>query len=188
MNIIDYLPPHIKDGVICVYKTGSELFCDKCDDKDYVIVCKQSYEKVYHISELKADCFIYSVEELEQALNSDNYRFSLAFAMALKHSDLIVYGELPTFETDVTSREYLLKALKNEYEYGCKVYFKNDLWQRKMVWGLALYYVLVNDKFEFNEVEKMLLQKCHDGEIEKSYTNELKTGMERLLANNPYTF
>jgi hypothetical protein len=181
MNIIDYLPPHIKDGVICVYQTGSELFCDNCDDKDYVIVCEQSFERVYHIHELKADCFIYSVEELEQTLNSNNYRFSLAYAMALKHSDLIVYGELPKFKTNVTSREHLFKALKIEYEYGCKVYFRNDIWQRKMVWGLALYYVLVNGKFEFTKEQKAILQRCHDNELDMIYCDELKANMEKLL-------
>lgn len=181
MNIIDYLPLHIKDSVICVYKTGSELFCDNCDDSDYVVICEQSFRTSCYIHELKADCFIYSVEELETALNSNNYRFSLAYAMALKHSDLIVYGELPTFKTDVTSREYLLQALKVEYDYGCKVYFKNDIWQRKMVWGLALYYVLINEQFEFTEEQKAILQKCHDNELDLNYRDELKTNMERML-------
>ncbi len=184
MNIIDYLPPHIKDGVICVYKTGSELFCDNCDDRDYVVICNQPFRSSLYIHEIKADCFIYSVEELEQALNSNNYRFSLAGAMALKHSDLIVYGELPTFKTDVTSRKYLLQALKIEYEYGCKVYFKNDMWQRKMVWGLALYYVLLNGRFSFTEEQKVILQKCHDNELSSTYRDELKTNMEQMLGVN----
>ncbi len=181
MNIIEFLPEHIKENVICIYQTGSQLFCDKCKDKDFVIISKKHLGRSYYIAELNADCFIYTVEELENLLQSNSYRFALAEALAIRQNGVLIYGEFPNLNIDITSREYLLNALKNEYEYGCKVYFNNTLWQRKMVWGLALYYVLTNYCFYFTEQQKTILQKCHDGELEQSYANELKANMERLL-------
>ena len=45
MNVIDYLPPEIKNFTVCIVKTGSQLFCSNCKDEDYIIYTNLDYLK-----------------------------------------------------------------------------------------------------------------------------------------------
>lgn len=180
-NIIDYLLPHIKDYTVCIIKTGSQLFCSNCKDSDYLILTSEPLaSRVHYINELRADCFIRSIDEFKAEILDDKWRYKLCACLAYHNSENVVYGELPPLETDIFSQDYLRKILAIEYEHAQKTYFvKYPL--KSMVWGLAIYYAIVNNYFEFTDEQKEILQKAHDLKLPIEYRDELKTNIEKLL-------
>ena len=180
MDIIKYLPPHIKDFVVCIIKTGSQLFCANCKDSDYLIITKEfPLVRAYHINELKADCFLRSIDEFKAEITDDKWRYKLCACLAYQNPENVVYGELPTLETDIFSRDYLLKVSQMEYEHAKKTYFIRYP-SKAMVWGLALRYVLENESFIFTDEQKALLQQCHDLELPETHRDQLKIYLEQL--------
>lgn len=180
-NVIDYLPPHIKDYVVCIYKTGSQLFCTNCKDVDYVVLTNTDIGSLHYIYELKADCFLMSVDNFKTALTDDRWRYKLSACMAYANSENVVYGELPEVEIDIFSKDYLIKtALPIEYTYAGRTYFQRYP-LKTMMWGLALCYAIENGNFEFTEEQKAILQKAHDLGLSTEYRDELKINIEALL-------
>ena len=181
MNIIDYLPPYIKEFTVCIIKTGSQLFCSNCKDSDYLILTnEQISSRVHYINELKADCFIRSIDEFKAEILDDKWRYKLCACLAYRNNENVVYGNLPILETNIFSEEYLRKILAIEYEYAQKTYFvRYPL--KSMVWGLAIYYILSNSCFAFTEKQKEILQKAHDLELPIEYRDELKTNIKALV-------
>ena len=181
MNVIDYLPPEIKNFTVCIVKTGSQLFCSNCKDEDYIIYTNLKLpNRVHYIKELKADCFIRSIDEFKEQILDDKWRYKLTHCLAYRNNENVVYGNLPILETNIFSEEYLRKILAIEYEYAQKTYFvKYPL--KSMVWGLAIYYILSNSCFAFTEKQKEILQKAHDLELPIEYRDELKINMKALL-------
>lgn len=182
-NVIDYLPPHIKDYVVCIYKTGSQLFCTKCKDADYVILTNTNIGYLHYIYELKADCFLMSVEDFKKALTDDKWRYKLSACMAYANSKNVVYGSLPFLPIDILSRYYLINTiLPVEYEYAEKTYFKKQP-LKTSEWGFALYYAILNGNFIFTAEQKEVLQKAHDLELNVDNCVELKNNFLKLLNN-----
>lgn len=181
MNIVDYLPTYIKEFTVCIIKTGSQLFCFNCKDVDYLILTNsQLANRIHYINELKADCFIRSIDEFKAEILDNKWRYKLCACLAYLNIENVVYGELPPLETDIFSQEYLHKILTIEYEYAQKTYFvRYPL--KSMVWGLAIYYAIVNNSFEFTDEQKTILQQAHDLELPIEYRDELREKFEALL-------
>ena len=178
----EYLMPSIAETLVCIFKTGSQLFCSNCKDYDYVIITKEEVNfPCFYIKELNLDCFVMSVDTLNRRLQDNQWRYKLSVCMAKADSSNIIYGELPQLDIDILSKEYFLRILAIENEYAQKTYFTRYP-LKTMVWGLALYYVILNNKLEFTDEQKVLLQKCHDLELSVDFRNELKINFENLLA------
>ena len=184
-QIKEYLETEIIENVVCVFKSGSELFCSNCNDYDYTIITKKSFGLVCKkIIELKTDLFIMSINELNEKLKNDNWRYKLCVCMAKADNSNIIYGKLPTIDTDILSKEYLLKTMLIEYNFGKRTYFNNRPNKKPMVWGLALYYFITNNSFVLTETQKENLQKCHDGLIDNDFIIKFYNDIEYLLFNN----
>lgn len=180
MNIIDFLPQHIKEHVVCIFKCGSQLFCDKYKDIDYTIITKiPTGHHIYYINELKTDCFIYSLDEFIENINDDKWRYKLSVSLAYHNNENVIFGELPILNTNVVSRDFLLKTAQIEYEFA-KTHYFSSYPSKTMIWGLALYYIIENDSFEFTSEQKNILQKCHDLELSSSYRDQLESYLQQL--------
>ena len=113
----EYLTPSIAENLVCIFKTGSQLFCTNCKDYDYVIITKEDVNfPCFHINELNADCFVMSIETLNKRLQDNQWRYKLSVCLAKIDSSNIIYGELPELDIDILSREYLLKIMRIEKE------------------------------------------------------------------------
>lgn len=184
-QIKKYLLPHIVENVICVFKNGSQLFCEYCKDYDYTLITKDEIgQPCFHINDLNIDCFVMSIDTLNQKLKDDQWRYKLSVCLAKIDSSNIIYGELPDLDIDILSREYLLKIMRIEKEFADKTYFNNKGNKKTIVWGLALYYYIINNSFVLSEEQKNKLQKCHDTLIEDSFISTFKTQLEYLLLVN----
>ena len=179
-QIKEYLLPHIVENVICVFKNGSQLFCENCKDYDYTFITKEEIgQPCFHINDLNVDCFVMSIETLNQKLKDDQWRYKLSVCLAKTNNENIIYGELPTLDIDILSRDYLLKILKIEYAFAQKTYFNGKGAGKTAVWGLALYYALTNGNFEYTDEQKQILQQCHDTGL--CDRDELKANFEKLI-------
>ena len=181
-QIKGYLAPNIIENLVCVFKTGSQLFCENCKDYDYVVITKEEINlPCFHINELKADFFVMSIETLNRRLQDNQWRYKLSVCMAKADSSNIIYGELPELEVDIMSSDYLLKILQIEYEFGLKTYYAKRGASKTIVWGMALYYIISNGAFIFTDAQLAEMQQYHDNNIGDSFLVYLKAGMERLL-------
>lgn len=180
-EIIKKLPPFCQNHILCICKTGSQLLFDNFNDKDYLIITDLSISKrLHYIPELKADCFIYGIERFKKSMAEGKSIFNFEYCLAYHNSKNVLYGELPPLETDIFSQDYMRKILAIEYKQAQKTYFvKYPL--KSMVWGLAIYYAIVNNSFEFTDDQKTILQKAHDLELPIEYRDKLKTNIEKLL-------
>ena len=181
-QIKQYLAPNIIENLVCVFKTGSQLFCQNCKDHDYVIITSADVGLLcFHVNELKADFFVMSIDILNQKLQDNQWRYKLSVCLAKTNSENIIYGKLPELDIDISSREYLLKILKIEYAFAEKTYFVGKGASKTIVWGLGLYYAIINGNLEYTEEQKVILQQCHDSHLDDSRITHLKNEMERLL-------
>lgn len=184
-QIKNYLLPHIAENIICVFKNGSQLFCQNCKDYDYTIITRDDLGiGCLHINELNIDCFVMSVETLNLKLKDNQWRYKLSVCLAKVNKDNIIYGELPELEIDILSRDYLVNLLKIEKQFAEKTYFVNRGNKKTIVWGLALYYYLINDSFTLTEEQKQKLNDCHDNSINDSFITTFKTKIEYFLLVN----
>lgn len=182
-QLCDYFPHDIVSSVECVFKNGSQLFCDNCGDYDYtVITSNETGVSCFYIVELNVDCFVMSVRTLNCKLQDTLWRYKLAVCMAKADSSNIIYGQLPEFTTDVLSAEYLLKILKIEYNFAQSTYFLGKGSTKTVVWGEALVYFITHNTFVLTQREKSLLQFYHDYPISSVSLVQLKLKMEKLLS------
>ncbi len=181
-QLTEYLMPHIIDNLVCIFRNGSQLFCRNCKDYDYTIITRvETGIGCFHINDLNVDCFVMSVETLKQKLKDDQWRYKLSVCLAKTNSGNIIYGELPTLDIDILSREYLLKILKIEYAFAQKTYFIGKGAGKTIVWGMALYYALSNGSVTFTNEQLDKMQYYHDNPIDNEFLAQLKSAMENLL-------
>lgn len=181
-EIKPYLAPNIVETLVCIFKTGSQLFCQNCKDYDYVIITKEELSlPCFHINELNIDCFVMTVDTLNRRLQDNQWRYKLSVCMAKVDSNNIIYGELPKLEVDIMSSDYLLKILQIEYEFGLKTYFAKRGSSKTIVWGMALHYALINGSVTFTNEQLDKMQYYHDNPIDNEFLADLKTSIENLL-------
>ena len=180
-HIKEFLSPHILESIICVFKNGSQLFCSNCKDYDYTIITKDELSlPCFCINELNVDCFVMSVETLKQRLQDNQWRYKLSVCMAKVDKSNIIYGELPALDIDILSRDYLFKILQIEYKFGNKTYFIRKGASKTIVWGLALYYFIINKDFSLTSEQKATLQECHDNGYTAEFLADFKTMIENI--------
>lgn len=181
-DIKKYIKPHIANQIVCIFKNGSQLFCDNCKEYDYTIITSRGAGTgIFYIPELNADCFVMSAKELNRKMQNDLWRYKLSVCLAKDNPSNIIYGELPELDIDTQSRDYLLKILQIEYEFAQKTYFKKQGESKTIVWGLALMYAINNGNFQFTDEQKDIMTACHDADLVETYGGWLKTEMEKLL-------
>lgn len=183
--MIDTVKSFIGDyEILYVVLTGSELFCENCKDKDYLVVVKD-YEYPYKkFNKDNVDYFCYSLEEFEKLARMElrNYRDVYAIELLLNNS---VYGKNPIAKYNWF--DYQKKALEVALREGKKSCFckqvrhVNGGCSKQMVWQLAIYFAIKNQSANFPAEQRELLQKCHDGELPVSYAEELKNNIENLI-------
>ena len=181
-EIKKYLALNIVENIVCIFKTGSQLFCKNCKDFDYVLITKEELSlPCFHINELNIDCFVMTVETLNLKLKDNQWRYKLSVCLAKTNSENIIYGNLPELDINILSKDYLLQILPIEYAYANRTYFIGKGSHKTIVWGMALYYTITNGSLLFTNEQLDKMQYYHDNPIDNEFLAELKTSMENLL-------
>lgn len=175
--------------IICVYKTGSQLFCENCKDLDYTVVVGNWDKdfKAYNIDGV--DYFCYSVAEFEKKIKMTSGRMSDLYAVETYLYEP-VYGINPI--PNYNWADYKDKSIETVLRCGEMNYFNpnvvctNDngevVCSKTMCWALAIMYVIENGQPVFNAEQKAILQQCHDLMLTRNYSdllqNEIAVKME----------
>lgn len=168
--------------ILCLYRTGSALFCDNCRDTDIVAICDSEgiWSKFFKLQSLNTDIICLSKEN---ALNeASGHRKTRGLAYALATGDNLLYGKLP-FD-DYSWDKYKKSVLKEEYKAlrrGLAIARIKGVCSKDMTWAFATYYAYTNGNLNFTAKQRETLQQCHDLKLPVSYAEELKNNMENLL-------
>lgn len=170
--------------ILFICQTGSQIFCENCNDKDYLVVVKDFVYAHKKFNKDNVDYFCYSLDEFNKLarMELNDQRDVYAVELLFNH---VEYGENPIanynwFDYQDKAIEVALKRGK----YGCfnpRVRHIKGGCSQSMVWQLAIYFAIMNQSAEFTAEQRELLQKCHDGELDISYAEELKNEIEKLI-------
>lgn len=155
-----------KGKVVFACKTGSQLFCDNCKDKDVIVVLDDnSIDKILRLSTDDGyDVFLYSQKDFEKLAKASfgNYRdlFSLAVGLASKSGNTL-YGANPI--PDYNWFDCKEKLLPWVYAIDISQYPQKP--PRTYVWIYAIVVALSQNSLDFGEETKQKFQQIHDGEM-----------------------
>lgn len=181
-KVLEWVQENIKGNLICIYYTGSSIFCNNCNDLDIVVIVDDDipYRKLGRFD--NCDVFQYSLQGIKDysEFKYENSRFCLyLIALMLAKDNNLIYGEIPLNEYDWFS--YKDKIIKAALQQGKKLDFNikytntenATMCLKHTIWIFANYFALENNSFVFTPKQKEILQKCHDNELPRSYANEL---------------
>lgn len=170
--------------ILFICQTGSQIFCENCNDKDYLVVVKDFVYAHKKFNKDNVDYFCYSLDEFNKLarMELNDQRDVYAVELLFNH---VEYGENPIanynwFDYQDKAIEVALKRGK----YGCfnpRVRHIKGGCSQSMVWQLAIYFAIMNQSADFTAEQREFLQKCHDGELDISYAEELKNNIENLI-------
>lgn len=174
--------------IVFVCKTGSSLFCSRCNDDDLLVVVKNADFDFKHFRLENTCVFCYSQEEFEKfaTLKLDDYRAMFSLAALLATEDNVLYGQNPV--ENYNWWNYRKQALEKVTKFGKQNFLNNKIYNAKnraactpkMIWGLATCYVLQNGSAVFTEEQKNILQLCHDNCLPLVYRNVLEKDLQQL--------
>lgn len=172
--------------VIFACKTGAELFCENCRDKDVIVIVDKLPSDFQKTKENGYDVFVYSYDAFTKQIEFNDTNLSLFnICFEVTKSDGVLYGEFPI--KGWSWFDHKKEALQACLDYGQLNYFNpsvsstNSTCPKRMIWALATYFAILNNSTDFTEEQKGIMQKCHDLELEEPYRWKLKTEMENLL-------
>lgn len=177
MRLIEHIQEQTNNDVIFVYKTGSALFCNKCKDKDIVVVTESGadYRRLLRYEDY--DIFCYSLDGLKKCTNfgmGDTFSTYL-IALALAKGENVLYGTNPIQDFDYFAhKDEIVKTLVgNAQRRDCNPRIRNahnnDACLKQSIWLFANYFALVNNSLDFTAEQLEIIQKCHDNELPRSY-------------------
>ena len=132
----DFIKSKINEepNIISIYKTGSNLFCDCCNDYDYTVVINNNFETnnikylKYFDTETNEDYFIWSKNEYDKMLNFETSILSNLFIIAdLFKENNTLYGSNKT--------ELNLLNKQNEYVNMLKKVLPKSLLNPRVKWN-----------------------------------------------------
>ena len=168
-------------NIVAIYKTGSNLFCDICKDKDYTVIISNDFNTTglkyikYFDEETSEDYFIWSKNEYNRMLNFEANNLSNLFIIAdLFKENNTVYGD------NTSELKFLDK--QNEYINMLKKILPKSILNPRVKWNDSdkychklLWWVILGLKFieqnNYNITDEMLdiVNKCHNGELPKEW-------------------
>ena len=179
----DFIKSKINEepNIISIYKTGSNLFCDCCNDYDYTVVINNNFETnnikylKYFDTETNEDYFIWSKNEYDKMLNFETSILSNLFIIAdLFKENNTLYGSNKT-ELNLLNKqnEYvnMLKKVLPKSLLNPRVKWNNsDQYCHKLLWWVVLGLKFIEQN-SYNITDEMIdiINKCHNGVLPKEW-------------------
>lgn len=190
MGLIEHIQEQTNNDVVFVYKTGSALFCNKCKDKDIVVVTSSGadYRRLLRYDDY--DIFCRSIGGIKKIISFENNDMSTIYliVLALAKGENVLYGTNPIQDFDYFAyKDEIVKALvQNAQKRDCNPRIRNgrnnDACLKQSIWLFANYFALVNNSLDFTQEQLDIIQKCHDNELPRSYAEDV---YQKLLAMLP---
>ena len=179
----DFIKSKINEepNIISIYKTGSNLFCDCCNDYDYTVVINNNFETnnikylKYFDTETNEDYFIWSKNEYDKMLNFETSILSNLFIIAdLFKENNTLYGsnkiELNLLEKQDNYKNMLKKVLPKSLLNPRVKWNDSDKYCHKLLWWVILGLKFIEQN-NYNITDEMLdiINKCHNGILPKEW-------------------
>ena len=169
--------------ILFVTKTGGHLFCSNCKDEDYIVVIRSNSLESFKIydSENNIDYFVKgSYYYKNKLLNFSTKKIENVFAISdLFKPTKCIYGD-STVTLNLLSKEKEYKAMLKELLPKSilhpKIKWKNsDRYCHKHLWWAIIGLKMIDYKsYEITSEMQEIIQKCHDGVLEKSWEEWVK--------------
>ena len=168
--------------IIFITKTGGHLFCDNCKDIDYRVVIKNELDKVvkFYNSETNEDYFIHSLDIYNSHLNFENSDYYNLFILDdLFKKDYCDFGDKTTnlklLENADKYKEMLKRVLPKSHLNPRIRWGGSDKYCNKRLWWTIMGLKFIdNNSYEITDEIKDIIQRCHDGVLEKSWEDWVK--------------
>ena len=179
----DFIKSKINEepNIISIYKTGSNLFCDCCNDYDYTVVINNNFETnnikylKYFDTETNEDYFIWSKNEYDKMLNFETSILSNLFIIAdLFKENNTLYGsskiELNLLEKQNDYKNMLKKVLPKSLLNPRVKWNNSDQYCHKLLWWVVLGLKFIEQN-SYNITDEMLdiINRCHNGVLPKEW-------------------
>lgn len=179
----DFIKSKINEvpDIITIYKTGSNLFCDVCKDRDYTVVINNNFEinnlkyLKYFDTETNEDYFIWSKNEYDKMLNFETSILSNLFIIAdLFKENNTLYGsnkiELNLLEKQNDYKNMIKKVLPKSLLNPRVKWNDSDKYCHKLLWWVILGLKFIEQN-NYNITDEMLdiINKCHNGVLSKEW-------------------
>lgn len=168
--------------IIFITKTGSHLFCENCNDYDYVVVINNNLKQGFKIfdKDLKEDYFVKSLKQYNKLLNFEELSFENIFILHdLFKPTYCTYGNADINLDLLGNKDKYKELLKNILP---RSYFNNRIkWKDKGVychrhfWWIILGLKFIeNRSYEITSEIKDIIQQCHDGVLDVYWEDWVK--------------
>lgn len=166
-------------NILFVTRTGSHIFCENCLDIDYKVVVSNKLNNSFKFydSETKEDYFVKSIEEYNKFLNFETNKLENIFILdELFKKQCCVYGDntinLKLLENSNSYKE-MLKTILSKSFLNPRIKWKDSdkYCHRHLWWAIIGLKMIENQSYEITSEMKDIIQKCHDGILDKSFEN-----------------
>lgn len=163
-------------GIFSIYKTGSQLICNNCNDYDYKIIVENNECDVrsFFNGKHRINVIIYSKEYYEKLLN---------FEIITRHTIYLIENLFKPNNTIYGDRTNEIKLLENADKYKqCVIqnfnkFIANEkslvcnkhLWW--IIWSLMM---IENNSYEITDEMLDIANKCHNYELPKAWEEWVK--------------
>lgn len=176
----------VEPNIISVFQTGSGLFCTNCKDLDYNVIIENNTSpfKIWD-SETKTDYFVESFKDRQNRLQFESgsrYKVQYVIDECFKVTTTI-YGDNSINIDLLDNVSKYKKVVKEELIKGCLhpnvVWKDSDKYCHKHLWWVILGLLFIENKsYEVTDEMKNIIQKCHDGVLDKYWETWVKERLE----------
>lgn len=167
--------------IVSIYKTGSQLICDICNDYDYKVIVKELDKDVKSCYDVdtKLNLIIYK---------EDYYNKLCEFEIVDRHTAYIIDNVFKPNNTIYGDNSFNLKLLENADKFKAfardkmrMILDKHYSWKGKgqccnkhYWWYILTLMMIENNSYEITEQMLDIANKCHNGELSNYWEEWVK--------------
>lgn len=170
--------------IVSIFRTGGCLLCTNCKDVDYTVVIQNETEPFkFADKEQCIDYYVKSQSVRNKLINFEPYdkpiRMYAIDEIFKPEPFMTIYGDdTCNLNLGLKEKEYK-QALKEDLEktiFHPLVHWKDDdkYCNKRLWWAILGLMFIENKSYEVTDDMKEIIQKCHDGILEKSWEDWVK--------------
>lgn len=169
-----------ENDIVSIFRTGGTLLCTSCKDTDYVVVVN-SPKRMQHMWSDKTDNTEYFITDYQTrkkllSLTPPYNLLHLYILDELFKPNTTIYGDHTCELNLLMQKDKYLDMLRDQvpktFTHPC-LRWKNykTTCNRHLWWAILGLQMIENNSYEITPEMRNIIQKCHDGILEKKWEN-----------------